>query len=79
MGRPHTPGLSLANKAEALVLASIVERETAKPEERPLVAAVFLNRLRMRMKLQSDPTVVYGASGGLGVMDHPITPVGVGS
>ncbi|WP_158745038.1 endolytic transglycosylase MltG [Acidisphaera sp. L21] len=69
----RAPGLPLLNKAEALVLASMVERETAKPEERPIIAAVFLNRLRQGMKLQSDPTVVYGASGGLGVLDHPIT------
>ena len=65
--------LPLATPEQALILASIVERETGKPEERPVVAAVFLNRLARGMKLQSDPTVVYGASGGLGVLDHGLT------
>lgn len=65
--------LPLQTPEQALTLASIVERETGKPEERPLVAAVYLNRLQRGMKLQSDPTVVYGASGGLGVLDHGIT------
>jgi len=66
-------GLPLVSPAQALTLASIVERETALPAERPEVAAVFLNRLRIGMKLESDPTVVYGASAGMGRLDRPIS------
>jgi UPF0755 protein len=69
----RAPGLPLASAHDALVLASIVERETAKPEEQRHVAAVYLNRLRQGMKLQSDPTVVYLASNGAGVLDHRLT------
>jgi UPF0755 protein len=69
----RAPGLPLTSAHDALILASIVERETAKPEERPHVAAVYLNRLRQGMKLQADPTVVYLVSNGAGVLDHRLT------
>ena len=57
-------GLPFASPEQAVVMASIVEKETALPEERRHVAAVFLNRLKVGMKLQSDPTIIYGINKG---------------
>lgn len=58
---------------QLLVLASLIERETSLPEERPQVARVFLNRLKQRMKLQTDPTVIYALSDGEGVLSRSLT------
>jgi UPF0755 protein len=62
--KTRAAGLPFKTKEEALIMASVVERETGLPSERPRVAAVFVNRLRKGMRLESDPTVIYGVSHG---------------
>lgn len=58
------PGIAVDNPRDALILASIIEKETGKPEERRMVAAVYSNRLKRGMKLQADPTTIYPITKG---------------
>ena len=71
--RKRSPGLPLASKRDALILASIVEKETAVPAERAKISAVYINRLRLKMRLESDPTTIYGVTGGKGMQGRELT------
>jgi|GEM_PF-85707 len=67
------PDLPLASPQDLVILASIVEKETGKADERPRVAGVFVNRLLKKIRLESDPTVVYGLVGGKGSLGRGLT------
>ena len=68
----RNPDLPLRSPDQLVTLASIVEKETGRADERSRVAAVFVNRLRQHIKLQSDPTIIYGLVGGKGTLGRPI-------
>ena len=68
----RSPDVPLRSPEQLVTLASIVEKETGRADERSRVAAVFVNRLRQRIKLQSDPTIIYGLVGGKGTLGRPI-------
>ncbi|HEY2884531.1 MAG TPA: endolytic transglycosylase MltG, partial [Rhizomicrobium sp.] len=68
----RNPDVPLKSPEQLVTLASIVEKETGKADERSRVAAVFANRLQKKMKLQSDPTIIYGLVGGKGTLGRPI-------
>src|ERR1700753_1157885 len=68
----RSPDLPVKSPEQLVTLASIVEKETGKPDERSRVAAVFVNRLKQKIKLQSDPTIIYGLVGGKGTLGRPI-------
>ena len=68
----RNPDIPVKSPEALVTLASIIEKETGKADERSRVAAVFVNRLRQRIKLQSDPTIIYGLVGGKGTLGRPI-------
>ena len=68
----RNPDVLVKSPEQLITLASIIEKETGRADERSRVAAVFTNRLRQRIKLQSDPTIIYGLVGGKGTLGRPI-------
>jgi UPF0755 protein len=72
MWAQRDPSVNLRSPEEAVIFASIVEKETGRGDERSRVAGVFHNRLKKSMRLQSDPTIIYGIVGGQGPLGRPI-------
>jgi UPF0755 protein len=68
----RSPDLPITTPDQLVILASVVEKETGRADERTRVAAVFVNRLKQKMRLQSDPTIIYGLVGGKGTLGRPI-------
>ena len=68
----RNPDVPVRSPEQLVTLASIIEKETGRADERSRVAAVFVNRLRQKMRLQSDPTIIYGLVGGKGTLGRPI-------
>ena len=71
--------LPLRTPEQLIILASIIEKETGRPEERSRIAAVFVNRLKQKMRLQTDPTVIYGLAPGKGTLGRPLSRADPGS
>lgn len=69
----RTPDLPVKSPEQLVALASVIEKETGRADERTRVAAVFVNRLKQKMRLQSDPTIIYGLVGGKGSLGRPIS------
>jgi UPF0755 protein len=69
----RSPDVPLKTPDQLVILASIIEKETGRPEERTRVGAVFVNRLKQRMRLQTDPTVIYGLAPGKGTLGRPLS------
>jgi UPF0755 protein len=68
----RSPDLPIQTPEQLVVLASLIEKETSRADERSRVSSVFINRLKQKMKLQSDPTIIYGLVGGKGTLGRPI-------
>lgn len=69
---PNKTNKMIKSKQDLVTLASIIEKETGVEAERPIIASVFTNRLRLRMPLQSDPTVIYAITEGTGILDRKL-------